>query len=267
MIHNSWKVDFNLALRSFEPLIASSKKLVDACYEFENSVVLLFSSSIATGAAWDPSKGPIPEEPLADPSSSVPTGYGSSKFIVEHILAKAAAPGLDTTTVRIGQVCGSETTGVWSTREWVPTLVKSSIALGALPESSTVCDTRDSDSFEWLTKCESQPIEWIPMDAVADAFVDFLVSREPLPELVNLVHPHAVPWSTVIHNINEQLATPLPIIPFQEWVAKLEAVSDNATAEQLDKIVSAHMMLSIRRLYRVTARHQAPRVLQDRLRR
>ena len=139
VIHNSWKVDFNHSLKSFEPLVASSRKLVDACYDFAHPVVLLFSSSIAATAAWDPSQGPVPEALLADPRAAVPTGYGASKYVVEHMLAKAAAPGLRTTTVRIGQVCGSQATGVWSTREWVPTLVKSSIALGALPASETVC--------------------------------------------------------------------------------------------------------------------------------
>ena len=83
-----------------------------------------------------------------------------------------------------------------------------------------------------------QLVEWAPADAVAQAFVDLVVSREPLPTVVNLVHPQAVPWSQALGDINNQLSTPLPVILFSEWISKLEAVSANADAKQLDAVVS-----------------------------
>ena len=76
------------------------------------------------------------------------------------------------------------------------------------------------------------------MDAVAAAFVDLLVSQETLPAVVNLVHPRAVAWKEVMHDINNQLDAPLPIIPFGDWVTKLEAVAEAADAKQLETIVS-----------------------------
>lgn len=41
--------------------------------------------------------------------------------------------GIPCTSLRVGQVCGARSSGAWSTSEWVPIMLKSSIALGALP--------------------------------------------------------------------------------------------------------------------------------------
>ena len=48
-------------------------------------------------------------------------------------MGEATKNGLECTSLRIGQVCGSKSTGAWGTTEWVPILVKSSTALGMLP--------------------------------------------------------------------------------------------------------------------------------------
>ena len=50
----------------------------------------------------------------------------------------ADAAGIRVTAVRMGQVCGPRATGAWGTREWFPSMVKSSIALGCLPKLSSV---------------------------------------------------------------------------------------------------------------------------------
>jgi hypothetical protein len=49
-----------------------------------------------------------------------------------------ATSGLNVTSVRIGQITGSRTSGAWATTDWVPNFVKSSIALGALPTTNGV---------------------------------------------------------------------------------------------------------------------------------
>ena len=109
-----------------------------------------------------------------------------------------------------------------------------------------------------------QLVEWAPADAVAQAFVDLVVSREPLPTVVNLVHPQAVPWSQALGDINNQLSTPLPVIPFSEWISKLEAVSANADAKQLDAVVRVSSDASARNTDCLhEARHQTARILQD----
>lgn len=50
-----------------------------------------------------------------------------------QLLGRAAAAGVPCTTLRIGQISGAAETGYWSTAEWVAAMLKSSVALGALP--------------------------------------------------------------------------------------------------------------------------------------
>ena len=73
---------------------------------------------------------------LSNPSSR----YMRLTLIIVHsqVLAKATENGLECTAVRLGQVCGSTTSGAWGTTEWVPILVKSSEAVGCLPDLSGV---------------------------------------------------------------------------------------------------------------------------------
>lgn len=56
-----------------------------------------------------------------------------------QLLTRAAERGLECTVLRLGQTCGPRTTGAWAPAEWVPILVKSSLALGALPDLDGVC--------------------------------------------------------------------------------------------------------------------------------
>ena len=70
---------------------------------------------------------------MTDASLAVATGYGASKFVAENVLAQARASGVECTTLRVGQVCGSTGAGAWGTSEWVPIMVKSCAALGMVP--------------------------------------------------------------------------------------------------------------------------------------
>ena len=40
--------------------------------------------------------------------------------------------------MRVGQVSGSKRTGAWNISDWVPILVKSSLAVGCLPDMDGV---------------------------------------------------------------------------------------------------------------------------------
>lgn len=54
------------------------------------------------------------------------------------MLAKAFENGIQTTSLRVGQLCGSTGSGAWNTTDWVPILVRSGIAIGALPTLNRV---------------------------------------------------------------------------------------------------------------------------------
>lgn len=53
-----------------------------------------------------------------------------------QLLAKS---GLNAMSLSIGQIAGGKPGGAWATSDWVPSFVKSSLALGALPDAQGVC--------------------------------------------------------------------------------------------------------------------------------
>jgi thioester reductase-like protein len=58
--------------------------------------------------------------------------------IREQILIKAAENGLKTCSLRVGQISGNRTNGAWALNEWIPMTIKTSVALGCLPEEEGV---------------------------------------------------------------------------------------------------------------------------------
>ncbi|KAJ7236051.1 acetyl-CoA synthetase-like protein [Mycena haematopus] len=215
VIHNAWTLDFNKALSSFEPHVKGTRNLIDLARQSPNAsgVRFLFTSSIASAQSWDQTLGPFPEELQLNASVAVGNGYGESKYVSERILA---ASGLEATSFRIGQVTGSASTGTWSTSDWVPALVKSSIALGNFPSDP------------------SGVVAWIPPEAVAQTIVDVALSTEKPPFAVNLVHPRPVSWDFIISAMAN--TAQLPLVPFADWVQQLQDRSTTASAEDIEKI-------------------------------
>ncbi|KAJ7865231.1 putative aminoadipate reductase [Mycena leptocephala] len=215
IIHNAWTLDFNKSLSSFEAHVKGTRNLIDLAHQSpnESGVRFLFTSSISSAQGWDQNLGPFPEELQLDADVAVGNGYGESKYVSERILA---ASGLDATSFRIGQVCGSISNGAWSTTDWVPAIVKSSIAIGNFPSDP------------------SGVVAWLAPEAVSRAIVDAALSTEKPPFAVNLVHPRPVSWDLVMSTMAG--AAQLPLIPFADWVQNLEDRSARATAEDIDKI-------------------------------
>ena len=83
-------------------------------------------------------EGPVPV------TVPVGSGYSQSKWIAESLLDIAAQrTSLRSMCVRVGQISGSSS-GAWSHAEWLPSLIKSSVTLGALPSVSEVSHSQDS---------------------------------------------------------------------------------------------------------------------------
>ena len=87
IIHNAWRLDFNLAISSFEDSIRGSRNLVDLGLASPQSQNLrfLFTSSIGSAQSWDNANGPFPEEVQLDPSVAVGAGYGEGKYATERV--------------------------------------------------------------------------------------------------------------------------------------------------------------------------------------
>jgi thioester reductase-like protein len=215
IIHNAWKLDFNLSLASFESHVKGSRVLIDLARSSRNSssIRYLFTSSIASTQSWNArTQGPYPEEIVMDPKYAVGGGYGESKYVTERILAKS---GLQTTSFRIGQVTGGAPNGAWATTDWVPIIVKSSLSINKFPDAIGV-------------------VSWMPMDAVCNALLDVGLSPETPPTAVNVVHPKPVSWTFVARHIRDALiqekhlpSDALPLVPYREWVSTVEQYTTN----------------------------------------
>ncbi|OBZ65571.1 Polyketide synthase HetM [Grifola frondosa] len=209
IIHNAWQVDFNLTLSSFEPLIAGVRNLVQFSLDSARSTPpsILFISSISV--LQNQPSSPSSEDPVHNAIHAIGTGYGESKWVAESILLRAMHDtGIHVNIVRVGQLCGDTTHGGWGEKEWVPSMLRSSQALKAIP-------VRD------------EMISWIPVDVAASALLEMAGSAEPV---LHLVHPMPVPW-TVFSDAASDLLD-LPAIPWVEWVAKLQAMHADSGLDQ-----------------------------------
>ncbi|KAH9856141.1 acetyl-CoA synthetase-like protein [Lenzites betulinus] len=199
ILHNAWRVDFNVTLPSFEPLIAGARNLLDLALGSPRTggPSVLFVSSI-TSAANHPRETPVLETLDLGPELAIGQGYGESKWVTEQIFRRARRDtGLKTTVVRAGQLSGDTHVGGWGTSEWIPTIVRTSKRLGALPDIDTT-------------------ISWVPVCVAASALLEMLYSGEPI---LHLSAPHPVSWNTVFTAVAEHIGVSL--VPSSEWLSKL----------------------------------------------
>lgn len=81
-------------------------------------------------------------------------------------------------------------------------------------------------------------MSWIPVDAVADIVRDLVLAKQPVTQVVNVVHPRSVSWDSVFQSMNDALEAHLPMVPYAQWLEKLETLNKNPTPETLEDIVS-----------------------------
>ncbi|KAF7360648.1 General substrate transporter [Mycena venus] len=220
IVHNAWKLDFNLSLASFENHILGTRHLVDLGLSSPRSPKFLFTSSIASAISWNSAQGPCPEEILNDVDiNGATTGYGQSKFVAEQILARS---GLRAFSLRIGQICGSVPTGAWATSDWVPILVKTSLFLGCFPLADGL-------------------VSWMDFESVTNAIMDVAFATTTKSTMYNLVHPRPVAWNFIIKALRNAIlkrkcSAELRLVPFSDWFAELETTAGQAKAKDIPGI-------------------------------
>ncbi|KAG1870691.1 putative aminoadipate reductase [Suillus subalutaceus] len=228
IIHNAWRLDFNLALSSFDSHVRGMRNLIDLALSSPRHPKprFMFASSVSSAQSWGREKGPFPEEVEYDAGIAVGLGYGASKYVSERILVKSKLPA---TSFRIGQVSGGPPRGAWSTTNWVPIFVKSSVSLGALPEAQGF-------------------VSWIPPHAISNAILDVAFAEEEPPIVTNLVHPRPTAWKTLVQSIANAMvehkitSDPLPFVPFSEWLERLESSAKDVNEETMKRIPSIKLL-------------------------
>ena len=93
IIHNAWKLDFNLSLSSFESNIRATRNLIDFALAgpYSSTIRFLFTSSVASAQSWNQEKGLYPEEVVTDAGVAVGGGYGEGKYVAERVCLYSCA--------------------------------------------------------------------------------------------------------------------------------------------------------------------------------
>ncbi|KAJ0123869.1 nonribosomal peptide synthetase [Diaporthe amygdali] len=220
VIHNAWPVNFNIPIESFEPSLAGVRNIADLAATAARRLAVTFISSIAVADRWDAAThgaAKVPEQRLED--LALPNGgYGRSKAVGSLIIEDAAAKGAGDfphAIVRVGQVAGPEAeAGVWNRQEWLPSIIASSLYLGALPANLGAMNR----------------VDWTPAERIAKLVLEATgVSRvvEKADEISGYYHgvnPHESDWKDLAAAVQDFYGKERirELISFGEWVDRLE---------------------------------------------
>jgi thioester reductase-like protein len=233
VVHNAWKMDFNIPLSSFLPdCLRSTMNLLRFCVA-GRAKCLAFTSSVSTCHGPGFKGRVVPEEPVgSDPEAAMGTGYAQSKYVIERLTQTGARElGVKVKILRAGQLCGSRQTGVWSEKEMWPIL----FATSAHPLMNCVPDFPRKD------------VDWIPVDVAAEAVAELLLrpaaahgAGEMVPvgtyEVHNIVNPHPITWSSLTSMLQNSIASgglkthKMEEIPFSIWVSRLSLLADDGVS-------------------------------------
>ncbi|KDQ17950.1 hypothetical protein BOTBODRAFT_143676 [Botryobasidium botryosum FD-172 SS1] len=208
IMHNAWRVNFMQEVSAYETLIRGVRNLVDFALASPHSSPprFVYTSSTAAVMNW-PLATPVPEQSFPDARVALGMGYGESKWVSERILRLAAeSTALRPVVVRVGQLTYADN-GEWSGTEWIPTILRSALAMGILPSVDL-------------------PIPVLTLSSASKGLIEMMSSPYPT---VHLVHPRPVKASHICQLIADIIG--LEPIPFTEWIDKLEE-SVNAAQDE-----------------------------------
>ena len=91
-------------------------------------------------------------------------------------------------------------------------------------------------------------MNWVPLDAIGKAYADMIKVADVLPGFINMVHPQATPWDSIMRGVKAGLSQDLPVVSFQQWVNELEEISRGVTSQGISSVVSKVLILCQKKL-------------------
>jgi thioester reductase-like protein/acyl-CoA synthetase (AMP-forming)/AMP-acid ligase II len=228
VVHSAWPVNFNNSLQSYTETLDGVLGLVRFARRSNRKVKLQLVSSIGSVARYSQAPA-VPETVILDTKVPSSTGYGQSKYIAERALAYASEKlGVTTISARVGQITGDASRKLgWNVQEWFPSLVISSLHMGALPDTLGRADNNEN-------------LRWIPVESVARILLemsDSPTSAADANTTFHILHPESSSWSGIVSAVKQildQIASAsagpsIEVIPYSDWLAKLKTAStDNS---------------------------------------
>ncbi|KAB5511705.1 hypothetical protein GE09DRAFT_1180021 [Coniochaeta sp. 2T2.1] len=185
IIHNAWPVNFHYSTASFAPHVAGVRHLFDLAASAQKRVAIMFISSRAAVDRWT-SRDAVLETQFSDLSLSSP-GYGRSK-----------------------------SQGYWNAAEFIPSLIKSSVYLGILPESLGSINV----------------VDWMPVEDMASLILDVagVTVAGPAEEIGGYFHgvnPQTTTWQALVPAILEVYGDIKQVVSMGRWVPALEKTASS----------------------------------------
>ncbi|KAE9367390.1 putative NRPS-like enzyme [Stipitochalara longipes BDJ] len=231
IVHNAWRVDFNLTLNSFEDNLQSVKHLIGLSATSSLRPRILFISSISSTGVFAPAGSPqhtVPEDIVEDLGATMDIGYAESKHVAEHVLYAASKVGIPSTIIRMGQISPSSAPkeqGTWPDGDFVPVFLRTCKASRVL--ASDFVDT----------------VNWVPVDQAAIIVADIMeheVQGGSGVRFYNVVHPRPRPWSAVIGSVRTWCGEGTRTVSLQKWLQALRE-SDIGDPQILDRFPALRM--------------------------
>ncbi|CUA71917.1 L-aminoadipate-semialdehyde dehydrogenase [Rhizoctonia solani] len=223
IIHNAWQVNFNLSLQSFEPSIRGARNLLDLAFHSTAPTGLprfAFASSISVAGFAGPGRQ-LSEVSVTPDMAATSIGYGQSKLVTEKLLESARNAGLQTCTVRLGQLTGDVKSDAWTITDWVPSLIGSSVSVGCMPGAVGT-------------------VSWLPLDVATHSIIDTCSARnKEFPPVIHTSHPRPVLWMDIMnafsHSLASRTASQLPIVRFDEWNKRVVEAAASFKGSESDR--------------------------------
>jgi thioester reductase-like protein/aryl carrier-like protein len=232
IVHNAWRVDFNLALGSFEDNLQSVKHLIYLSASSALRPRITFISSISSTGVSSLAGSPqqtVPEQIVEDLGLTMDLGYAESKHVAEHVLHAASQAGVPATILRVGQIVPSSSAD--DEEKW--------------PEADSISVfLRTCKAFKLLALDFVDKVNWVPVDQAA-AVVGDIVQHDALGgeevEFYNVVHPHSKPWSAVMEVVRTWCGEGTQMVTMREWVQKLRE-QDTSDPKTLDRLPALRLL-------------------------
>ncbi|KAF8441638.1 L-aminoadipate-semialdehyde dehydrogenase [Boletus edulis BED1] len=206
IIHNAWAVNFNLGISSFETHIRGAVNLMHLALSSPRSqpAKFFFASSVSAVANW-PGPGLVPEAVMDNPAVAQEMGYAQSKWVMEKLCQIAArTTPMHTAVLRIGQMVGDTTNGIWNESEGISLIIKCADTIGILPRLD-------------------DHVSWLPVNYAAKSIVELV--DLPMPAdcpVYHVLHPTRIAWSAVLDTLHAAHLN-FKALPRRDWLKALRA--------------------------------------------
>ncbi|KAG6378292.1 male sterility protein-domain-containing protein [Boletus reticuloceps] len=207
IIHNAWAVNFNLGISSFEMHIRGAVNLMHLALSSPRSqpAKFFFASSVSAVANW-PGPGLVPEAVTDNPVVAQEMGYAQSKWVMEKLCQIAArTTPMHTAVLRIGQMVGDTTNGIWNESEGISLIIK------------VMC------RHDWYPPQLDDHVSWLPVNYAAKSIVELV--DLPMPAdcpVYHVLHPTRIAWSTVLDALHAARLN-FKALPRHDWLKSLRA--------------------------------------------